>query len=103
MQEYIKLQLLTALYKDDAEWQANVVNTVGDAGYTIASDGDCGDSIVKSFDESKMQAVTGIAVYDFAGGAEEEEERFYIRDNTVVYKHNDGTLWLVYTDDVYAF
>lgn len=98
---FVKLQLLQTLWVDNARWQNNVLYSVGTDGWTLASDGDDGDTIVKRFAASDMTQVDGIEVYDFMGSAINDES-FYSKD-VVVYKHIDGTLWVEETDDVYEF
>jgi len=98
---FVKLQLLQTLWQDDARWQDNVKYNIGTEGWTLASDGDDGDTIVERFALRDMKRVEGVSVYDFMGSAI-EDERFYIKD-VVVYKRKDGTLWVEETDDVYEF
>jgi hypothetical protein len=95
------LQLLSALWQDDARWQANVRDSVGD-GYTLAMNEDESGYKTREFAHGElMLADTNLRMYDFAGSAT-EDERFYGRDETL-YEDKDGNIWVMYYDGIDEF
>ena len=95
------LQLLSALWTDDARWQANVADSVGD-GYTLAMNEDESDYVRKEFAQGElMLADTNLRMYDFAGSAT-EDERFYGRDETL-YEDKDGNIWVLWYEGIDEF
>jgi hypothetical protein len=83
-----------------ASWIANVTNTVGENGYSFATDDDgCVDVAEFSCDEMEFDDVS---VYDFMGSAY-ESERFYARD-IVVFRHKaTGEYYVLNADDLQEF
>jgi hypothetical protein len=89
--EFVRLcNLLDVTYDGEtfetkANWEENVLNTVGDEGYTFATDDEgCEDTAMFACDEMEF---VDVDVYDFMGSAY-ESERFYKRD-IVVFMHKE--------------
>jgi hypothetical protein len=98
---FVLLQLLTSLWQDDENWQANVRDSGLEAGYTLATDGDAGEMVTQDFACDELEFAKA-AVYDFAGSAT-EEERFYGRDEQVYRDKATGRLWLMWREDIDEF
>jgi len=99
---FVLLQLLTSLWIDDEQWQANVRKNGLEHAYTIATDGDDGDLVARDFDSDELDFVTDVAVYDFAGDAN-SDERFYKRDVQVYKDKLTGRFWVLHTDNILDF
>ena len=99
---FVKLQKLDTLWTDDERWMRNVAANAAD-GYTLATDDDDSDSETADFMCCELEFVDDgdVKVYDFMG-SEHEQERFYEKD-IVVYKHADGSYWVMYYEDIYSF
>jgi hypothetical protein len=84
--DFVRLELLQNMFAGEADydaWVANVIGSVGTAGYSFATDDEgCTDTEAFACDEMEFADVD---VYDFMG-SEYESERFYARD-IVTFKH----------------
>ena len=104
--EFVRLcNLLDITYEEDtaedkAAWVENVINTVGDTGYSFATDEEgCTDTAFFSCDEMVFEDVS---VYDFMGSAF-ESERFYARD-IITFKHKaTGEYYVLNSDNLQEF
>ena len=104
--EFVRLCLLQDItYSEDtaearAAWLANVYGTVGEDGYSFATDDDgCEDTAEFSCDEMEF---ADVSVYDFMGSAY-EQERFYARD-IVTFKHKaTGEFYVLNADNLMEF
>ena len=104
--EFVRLCLLQDItYEGDtaeqrSAWVANVIGTVGENGYSFATDDDgCEDTADFACDEMEF---ADVSVYDFMGSAY-EQERFYARD-IVTFKHKaTGDYYVLNADDLQEF
>ena len=87
-------------FEQKAQWEENVLNSVGDNAYSFATDEEgCTDTAEFSCDEMEFEDV---AVYDFMGSAY-ESERFYARD-IVTFKHKaTGEYYVLNAEDLQEF
>jgi hypothetical protein len=104
--EFVRLCLLQDItYEGETEaqrkaWLANVIGTVGENGYSFATDEEgCEDTAEFACDEMEFAEVD---VYDFMGSAY-EQERFYSRD-IVVFKHKaTGEFYVLNAENLMEF
>jgi hypothetical protein len=104
--EFVRLcNLLDITYEGEtaeqrASWIANVTGTVGEDGYTFATDAEgCEDTAEFACDEMEF---ADVSVYDFMGSAY-EQERFYTRD-IVTFKHKaTGEYYVLNADNLQEF
>ena len=100
---FVRLELLQNLFAhegNDEAWVENVLGTVGENGYGIATTEE-GDVDTVEFACDEMEFVD-VSVYDFMG-SEYEQERFYARD-IVTFKHKaTGEYYVLNKDDLMEF
>ncbi len=98
---FVKLQLLTSLWPDDADWVENVRSSVGEDGYALTQDEE-GEAEEQEFSCDELEFVEdgSVRLYNFMGGPG-EAERFYNRDDVVFKDKAAGNYWVLYTDDVF--
>lgn len=82
-----------------ANWRANVLNSVGSEGYSIADAS--GRYITKQFSTDEIEFET-VSCYNFAGSAF-EEERFYAADWLTVREKATGDIYAYETETLYDF
>ncbi len=98
---FVKLiNLLDITYEGEtaeqaARWKSNVLNSVGESGYTL----DCDDDyITKEFTTDEVEFAT-VDCYNFIGSAH-EDERFYAADWIVVRERATGDLYAYETEEI---
>jgi hypothetical protein len=104
--EFVRLCLLQDITYDGetaeqrSAWLANVLGTVGENGYSFATDEEgCEDTAEFACDEMEF---ADVSVYDFMGSAY-EQERFYSRD-IVTFKHKaTGEYYVLNAENLQEF
>lgn len=104
--EFVRLCLLQDITYDGetaeqrSAWLANVLGTVGENGYSFATDEEgCEDTAEFACDEMEF---ADVSVYDFMGSAY-EQERFYSRD-IVTFRHKaTGEFYVLNAENLQEF
>ena len=100
---FVRLELLQNLFAsegNDEAWVENVLGTVGENGYGMATTEE-GDVDTAEFTCDEMEFAS-VDVYDFMGSAY-EAERFYAKD-VVTFKHKaTGEYYVLNADDLFEF
>lgn len=104
--EFVRLCLLQDItYEGEtaeqrSAWVANVTNSVGEDGYSFATDDEgCTDVAEFACDEMEFEDVS---VYDFMGSAY-EAERFYTRDIVTFKNKANGNYYVLNAEDLQEF
>ena len=84
--------------EDKARWVRNVLDSVGEDGYSLAATVD-GEMIVKQFSTDEIEFVT-VNCY-FIMGSATEQERFYAQDFITVREKATGDLYAYMTEEIY--
>jgi hypothetical protein len=100
---FVRLDLLQNLFAsegNDEAWVENVLGTVGENGYGMATteEGDV-DTAEFACDEMEFASVD---VYDFMGSAY-EAERFYPKDVVVFMHKATGNYYVLNSDSLFEF
>ncbi len=99
---FVKLiNLLDITYEGETaeqniRWKMNVLDSVGEFGYTLDCDN---DYITKEFTTNDIEFAT-VDCYNFMGSAN-EAERFYAADWIVVKERATGELYAYMTEEIY--
>lgn len=83
--------------EEQADWVANVINSVGENGYGLDAGDD--DYATADFSTDEIEFVTA-DTYNFMGSAY-EQERFYATDWIVVREKATGDLYAYETEEIY--
>ena len=84
--------------EDKARWERNVLESVGEDGYSLAATVD-GEMIVRQFSTDEIEFVT-VYCYFFMGSAT-EQERFYAQDWITVREKATGDLYAYETQEIF--
>lgn len=106
MTTYLKVAALKDLFEfekdeDDARWQESLRKSGVDGDLDVGLVDEDGCEVYSEFEDDELEA-TDAVYYNFMGGRDGEDERFYAEDITV-YKSPDGKLWVVDCDELWEF
>ena len=100
---FVRLELLQNLFAhegNDEAWVENVLGTVGENGYSMATTEE-GDVDTAEFTCDEMEFAS-VDVYDFMG-SEYESERFYAKDIVVFMNKANKNYYVLNAENLWEF